>query len=44
MIAISLFLCTLQHLLEITTIQPRAFLEVQQEVAYDVLAHKPRTS
>ena len=40
--ATSLFLCTLEHVLEMTTIQLRAFLEAQHEAIHDVPAHRPR--
>ena len=40
--SISLFLCSLEHVLEMTTIQLRAFLETQHEVIHDALAHRPR--
>ena len=40
--AISLFLCTLEHVLEMTTTQLHAFLEAQHEVVHDVTAHRPR--
>ena len=40
--ATSLFLCTLEHVLEMTTIQLRAFLEAQHEVVDDVPAYRPR--
>ena len=42
MITISLSLYTLEHLLEMTTIQLRAFLEAHHEVVRDVLAHAHR--
>ena len=42
MITIRLFLCTLEHLLEMTTIQLSAFLEPQHEVVHNVLARRPR--
>ena len=38
----SLFLCTLEHVLEMATIQLRTFLEAQHEAIYDVPAHRPR--
>ena len=42
MITIRLFLRTLEHLLETTTIYLRAFLETPHEVVNDILAHRPR--
>ena len=42
MITISLSFYTLEHLLEVTTIQLRAFLEAHHEVVRDVLAHRSR--
>ena len=42
MMAISLFLCCLQHVLEMITIQLRAFPETQHEVVHDALAPGPR--
>ena len=38
----SLFLCTLEHVLEMATIQLRAILEAQHEVVDDVLAYRSR--
>ena len=40
MMATSLFLWTLEHVLEMTTIQPRAFLESQHEVVDDVPTYR----
>ena len=40
--AISLFLCALERVLEMTTIYLRAFLDTPHEVVHDVLAHRPR--
>ena len=42
MMVTSPFLCTLEHVLEMTTIQLRAFLEAQHEAVHDVLAQGPR--
>ena len=42
MTATRLLLCTLELVLEMTTIQLRAFLEAQHEAVHDVLAQGPR--
>ena len=42
MMVTSLFLCTLEHVLEMTTIQLRALLEAQDEDVHDVPAYGPR--
>ena len=42
--AISLFLLTLEFVLEMTTNYLRTLLETQYEVVYDVLAHRPRAN
>ena len=41
MLKTSLFFCTLQHVLEMTTIQLLAFLEAQHEIVDDVPAYRP---
>ena len=40
--AISLFLCALERMFEMTTTQIRAFLDTPHEALFDVLAHRPR--
>ena len=40
--AISLFSCTLEHVLEMTTIYLREFIEAQHEVVHDVTAQRSR--
>ena len=40
--ATGLFLCTLEHVLEMTTIQLRALLEAQHEVVHDAIAQGPK--
>ena len=42
MMVISLLLCTLEVVLEMTTMQLRAFLEAQHEVVHDVIAQRTR--
>ena len=41
MMVTSLFLCALEHVIEMTTIQFRAFLEAQHEAVHDVHAQRP---
>ena len=42
MIVIGLFFLILEHVLEMTTIQLRAFLEAQHKVVKDILTNRPR--
>ena len=40
--AVRLLLCALERVLEMATIQLRAFLDTPHEVVHDVLTHRPR--